>query len=142
MSKLFTMYQSLKSENSSDLYLFKSGMFYIFLDEDAKKISELLDLKLTNLNASIQKCGFPENSLNKYLKLLNYLPYSIKIIDSSYMTKYNISEYNLEQNSIDILSKLSSINIDSLSVKEAFEFITNLKTEAQNILNETQKDTV
>jgi len=57
MSKLFTMYQSLKSENS----------------------------------------------LNKYLKLLNYLPYSIKIIDSSYMTKYNISEYNLEQNSIDIL---------------------------------------
>ena len=39
MSKLFTMYQNLKSENSSDLYLFKSGMFYIFLDDDARKIN-------------------------------------------------------------------------------------------------------
>ena len=71
MSKLFTMYQNLKSENSSDLYLFKSGMFYIFLDDDARKINELLGLKLTNLNSSVQKCGFPQNSLNKYLKLLN-----------------------------------------------------------------------
>ena len=85
MSKLFTMYQNLKSENSSDLYLFKSGMFYIFLDDDARKINELLGLKLTNLNSSVQKCGFPQNSLNKYLKLLNYLPYSIKIIDGSSM---------------------------------------------------------
>ena len=117
MSKLFTMYQNLKSENSSDLYLFKSGMFYIFLDDDARKINELLGLKLTNLNSSVQKCGFPQNSLNKYLKLLNYLPYSIKIIDGSSMTKYNVSEYILDQNCFNILSKLSSVDINSLSAK-------------------------
>ena len=143
MSKLFTMYQNLKSENSSDLYLFKSGMFYIFLDNDARKIKELLGLKLTNLNSSVQKCGFPQNSLNKYLKLLNYLPYSIKIIDGSSMTKYNVSEYILDQNCFNILSKLSSVDINSLSVKEAFDFISNLKSESQNILSKTtQKDIV
>ena len=143
MSKLFTMYQNLKSENSSDLYLFKSGMFYIFLDDDARKINELLGLKLTNLNSSVQKCGFPQNSLNKYLKLLNYFPYSIKIIDGSSMTKYNVSEYILDQNCFNILSKLSSVDINSLSVKEAFDFISNLKSESQNILSKTtQKDIV
>lgn len=143
MSKLFTMYQNLKSENSSDLYLFKSGMFYIFLDDDARKINELLGLKLTNLNSSVQKCGFPQNSLNKYLKLLNYLLYSIKIIDGSSMTKYNVSEYILDQNCFNILSKLSSVDINSLSVKEAFDFISNLKSESQNILSKTtQKDIV
>ena len=143
MSKLFTMYQNLKSENSSDLYLFKSGMFYIFLDDDARKINELLGLKLTNLNSSVQKCGFPQNSLNKNLKLLNYLPYSIKIIDGSSMTKYNVSEYILDQNCFNILSKLSSVDINSLSVKEAFDFISNLKSESQNILSKTtQKDIV
>ena len=143
MSKLFTMYQNLKSENSSDLYLFKSGMFYIFLDDDARKINELLGLKLTNLNSSVQKCGFAQNSLNIYLKFLNYLPYSIKIIDGSSMTKYNVSEYILDQNCFNILSKLSSVDINSLSVKEAFDFISNLKSESQNILSKTtQKDIV
>ena len=143
MSKLFTMYQNLKSENSSDLYLFKSGMFYIFLDDDARKINELLGLKLTNLNSSVQKCGFPENSLIIYLKLLYYLPYSIKIFDGSSMTKYNVSEYILDQNCFNILSKLSSVDINSLSVKEAFDFISNLKSESQNILSKTtQKDIV
>ena len=143
MSKLFTMYQNLKSENSSDLYLFKSGMFYIFLDDDARKINELLGLKLTNLTSSVQKRGFPQNSLHQYLKLLNYLPYSIKIIDGSSMTKYNVSEYILDQNCFNILSKLSSVDINSLSVKEAFDFISNLKSESQNILSKTtQKDIV
>ena len=106
-------------------------------------VSVTLGLKLTNLNSSVQKCGFPQNSLNKYLKLLNYLPYSIKIIDGSSMTKYNVSEYILDQNCFNILSKLSSVDINSLSVKEAFDFISNLKSESQNILSKTtQKDIV
>ena len=84
--------------------------------------------------------------MNKFifiLKLLNYLPYSIKIIDGSSMTKYNVSEYILDQNCFNILSKLSSVDINSLSVKEAFDFISNLKSESQNILSKTtRKDIV
>lgn len=58
MSKLYEKYKNLKSENATKLYLFKSGIFYIFLDEDAIKMSNLLNLKLTNLNETIVKCGF------------------------------------------------------------------------------------
>ena len=46
MSKLFDIYKNLKQEDSKTLFLFKSGIFYIFLDEDAKIINNLLDLNL------------------------------------------------------------------------------------------------
>ena len=42
MSKLYNNYLALKKENESTLFLFKSGIFYIFLDEDATKISNIL----------------------------------------------------------------------------------------------------
>lgn len=73
MSKLYEKYKVLKSEDTSKFYLFKSGIFYIFLDEDAIKMSEILNLKLTNLNQSIVKCGFPVKNLDKYLQLLTYI---------------------------------------------------------------------
>ena len=84
MSKLVNCYKNLKSNDSSYLYLFKSWVFYIFLDEDAKIISNLLHLKLTNLNSEIQKCGFPANSLEKYIALLKLIPYEVKIIDNNW----------------------------------------------------------
>ena len=77
MSKLFDVYKRLKKEDSETLYLFKSGIFYIFLDEDAKTINKFYNLKLTYLNAEIVKCGFPLNSLQKYLYLFNNFPYKI-----------------------------------------------------------------
>ncbi len=50
MSKLYDIYSSLKSnEPKSDktLYLFKSGIFFILIDEDAKIASKILNLKIT-----------------------------------------------------------------------------------------------
>ena len=49
MSKLYKKYNELKSTNNNQLYLFKSGMFLIFLDNDAKLVSKELNLKLTKL---------------------------------------------------------------------------------------------
>ena len=54
-----------------------------------------MDLKLTNLNDKIVKCGFPSNSLKKYLKLLSMTKYKIKIIDTTNTTSYTISDYDL-----------------------------------------------
>lgn len=65
MSKLYNQYVILKVNNPNKFFLFKSGIFFIFLDEDAKIMSKVLNLKLSNLNADILKCGFPENSLDK-----------------------------------------------------------------------------
>lgn len=41
------------------------------LEDDAKQVNEKLGLKLTNLNESVVKCGFPIASLEKYQKMLN-----------------------------------------------------------------------
>ena len=138
MSKLFTMYQNLKSENSSDLYLFKSGMFYIFLDDDARKINELLGLKLTNLNESVLKCGFPVNNLNKYLTLLKNLGYEISIVDSIVSEPLPSKNYLLNSNVKNLVNKLALINTDELSIKEAYSLIDDFQAQANSIKEELE----
>ena len=58
MSKLIKIYKDLKTQNNDKIYLFKSGIFYIFLDEAAKEMSKTFNFKLTNLNDEFVKCGF------------------------------------------------------------------------------------
>ena len=140
MSKLFDIYKNLKQEDAETLYLFKSGIFYIFLDEDAKMINNLLDLKLTNLNTEIVKCGFPANSLQKYLKLLSFTDYNIKIIDNSSNTSYKVKDFTMNNNNIDLLKTISNVNEENLSVKDAYEFITNIKHSAIEVLKGVNAD--
>ena len=92
MSKLYKKYMSLKINDSSKVYLFKSGIFYIFLDDDARTMSPILNLKLSNLNSVIVKCGFPINSSTKYFNILKKLDYDICVIENNYSTS-NISIY-------------------------------------------------
>ena len=42
MSKLYNKYLNLKEMDSSKLYLFKNGIFYIFISDDAVSVSETL----------------------------------------------------------------------------------------------------
>ena len=72
MSKLYDAYKYCKKNNNEErtLFLFKAGIFYLFLDEDAKIASNILNLKLTYLNDTVLKCGFPTSALNKYSILL------------------------------------------------------------------------
>lgn len=140
MSKLFDIYKSLKQEDSKTLFLFKSGIFYIFLDEDAKIINNLLDLKLTNLNTQIVKCGFPANSLQKYLKLLSFTDYNIKIIDNSSNTSFKVKDFTMNNNNIDLLKTISNVNEENLSVKDAYDFITNIKHKAIEILKGAEEN--
>lgn len=136
MSKLINVYEKLKQENEDTLYLFKSGIFYIFIGNDAKIVSKLLCLKLNNLNDNYQKCGFPQNSLEKYLNLLNCTSYDIKIIDSSKETSYNIKDFILNKELLDFLNTITSINEDELSVKDAYIFIETIKLKASKLLKE------
>ena len=50
MSKIFNEFEKKKLENPDKLYLFKSGIFYIGLEEDAENLSKLSDFKITPLN--------------------------------------------------------------------------------------------
>ena len=42
---MYDMYKKLKKDDSSLLYLFKCGSFYIFLGDDAEYISKITTLK-------------------------------------------------------------------------------------------------
>lgn len=81
MSKIYTKYLEKKQENKEKYYLFKSGTFYIFIDEDAKEISKITTLKITNLTKDIVKCGFPKNSLEKYLNIFKNLNLDVEVIE-------------------------------------------------------------
>ena len=122
MSKLYDIYKKLKNENSETLYLFKSGVFYICLDDDAKVLSKIYNLKLTNLNVDIVKCGFPCSSFDKYYKLFVNDDINFKIVENNAI--FDSSDYLLNKS---ILSLLDKINIDNLSVSEAYQFIEELQ---------------
>lgn len=133
MSKLYEKYKFLKIQNPSKLYLFKSGIFYIFLDEDAKFISNILNLKLTNLNENILKCGFPVKNINKYLNLFKEHNLDIEILDSIFESSYSSQDYISNSNIKTFLEELSNIKVESLSIKEAYYLIDKINIKAKNL---------
>ena len=121
MSKLYDTYISLKANeetNNNTLYLFKAGLFFICIDQDARIASNILNLKLTNLNETIVKCGFPIQSLEKYSNLLKLSNYHFKIVDT------NINS---------LLAQIKNVNPESLSIKEAYSFIEEIKQKVSTI---------
>lgn len=123
MSKLYNKYLELRAKNNdySTLYLFKSGIFYIFLDKDAKIISSIVNLKLTNLNNTVVKCGFPTSHIDKYLSQIKYAGYNVTIIDNNIETKS--SDYILNKELKDFIVNFLSRDIDHLSITEAYELL-------------------
>lgn len=137
MSKLFDIYSSLKTnerDSNNTLYLFKSGIFFICIDEDAQIASKLFHLKLTHLNEKILKCGFPIKSLDKYSKLIKLHNYNFKIIDISKKEAFTINNYSTNNNITNLLLEISKIDTNNLSIKEAYEFIENAKNVAKKIM--------
>lgn len=135
MSELHKKYLSLKMLDSSKYYLFKNGFFYIFLDTDAKKMSNVLDLKLGNLNSKVVKCGFPEPSLSKYLNILKSKNFDIVVVPTSTIEKpISAQNYSNLLELTSFASKISKIDVDSLSISNAFNLLSDLKEEATDLL--------
>lgn len=133
MSKLYSIYLSEKENNEAKILLFKSGIFYVALDKDAIFLSNTFGFKLTNLNDNIKKCGFPCNSLDKYLKLFKACNISINIIDIEKNTKYSLKNFECNKNTAELLDLIKNIDIDNLSVSEAYKLLENIKEKANNI---------
>ena len=136
MSKLYEKYLQLKKQNPSTLYLFKSGIFYIFLDEDAKKMSSLLNLKLTNLNDIILKCGFPINNLSKYSDLIKKAGYEVNVVDIPTNKAYPSSEYILNSEIKNFVETISNVDSNNLSISEAYSFIDKITSQAKEFVKE------
>lgn len=134
MSKIYNQYVLLKIRQPYKKYLFKSGIFYIFIDEDAKELSGILNLKLSMLNSNIVKCGFPMQSLDKYMKILKDYGYAVEIVD---LSNNSISNYDNYKESILItsfLKNISEIKVDSLSISQTYDLLEDFKQQASNIL--------
>ncbi len=134
MSRLYERYLLLKKQNPSILYLFKSGIFYIFLDEDAKKMSSILQLKLTNLNESVLKCGFPVNNLSKYSVLIQTAGYEVHIVDSVTEATHSTTEYILNSDIKSFIQDLSTIDFNTLSVSEAYAWIEKIQQQCKEFV--------
>ena len=137
MSKLYDVYCYLKKSSKEDnvLYLFKSGIFLLFIDKDAIIASDILGLKLTNLTNDVVKCGFPATSLEKYSRILSHCNYSVKVIDPSSQIIFTYKQYESNDKAMQLLKDLSNIDIDNCSISEAYELLENYKNRAENILS-------
>lgn len=122
MSKLYKRYKELKNIKD-EIYLFKVGIFYIFIDEDAKKMSEILNLKCVMLNNEVVKCGFPIDSLGKYLDVLKEKNINVNIVDKI-ENKYDCLVNNKLMKYID---KLNSIDLESINGIKALMLLEELK---------------
>jgi DNA mismatch repair ATPase MutS len=125
MSKLINQYEELKKKNSKKIYIFKVGIFYNILNEDAKIVANAIGLKLTDLGPNIIKCGFPISQIDKYTLLLknNNIPFEIVAsTPSNQNTTFN-----------NIIKKIQNIDLDNTTCKEAFDILYNIQQNLKNI---------
>lgn len=126
MSKLYNQYVKLKSETKDKIYLFKSGIFYICLDDDAQKLSEIFSFKVTHLNESVVKCGFPVKRLGYYLKLLEQMNIDFEIIDNEIIID-NYEDYLDNCIVKNTISQISNLKMEEISYKQAFEILLEIQ---------------
>lgn len=141
MSKLYPAYLSIKKLDSSTILLFKSGIFYILLENDARIVSSILNLKLSKLNLDVVKCSFHINSLNKYLPILVKNKLDIKIVDLCNTKDNNIAESTIKNgyntNIYSLLLDLSKLDISNMSVKDVYIRLDDFNKRANIILRDT-----
>lgn len=121
MSKLYNQYLHLKQKDPNQFYLFKNGVFYIFLEEDARYISEHFHLKCTPLNQEITKCGFPVNSIDKYQNLFDQHHLKIQIIDP------HPEILPFSEDIIQFIQKIKTLDFARVSPMEIYHLVLELK---------------
>mgnify|MGYP005786712587 FL=1 len=121
MSKLYKKYLELKNENPEKYYLFHSGIFYIFLAEDSAYLSKKLGLKQTKFTDEVNKCGYPQNSKAKYVKLLNEIGIDYKIIEKE------DALVTVDHSVLKKLKEIKKINFDERKPMDALTILYELQ---------------
>ena len=135
MSKVYSKYLELKKNNPNKIYLFKSGIFFLAIDEDATKLSDELNLKITNLSPDVLKCGFPVSRQEHYFRVLEAKHIPFTIIDDTYGVVENYSDYMNNVKLKKIIDEIININFDNITFKEAYEILLS----TSNLLKEIYK---
>ena len=125
-------YLDLKKEDASSIYIFRIGIFYNILNEDAKILNEKLGLKLTSLSPEIIKCGFPISSLEKYTKKMDNLQIKYKVIDDL-PKNTNITDYSKNIEVKKILKTISEADLNNMKPVEALNFLMLLQEKIKSL---------
>lgn len=126
MSKILKQYNELKAKDKNKVYLFKIGIFYNILNEDARLVSKELGLKLTDLSPDIIKCGFPIAKLEKYTNLLKAHNINFEVVSNPTPSSQK-SPYD------SIVKKILDIDLNNTTFKEAFDLLYNIQQKLKNI---------
>lgn len=119
MSKFYETYLSLKRKDKEKLYLFRMGNFYIFLADDAKRVSTVTTLKITSFNHDIVKCGFPIIAKDKYLEIFQNIHLNVEVIEA--LPK------GLKKDRIDqVLAKIKKVNVNTITPMKAMSYLEEL----------------
>ena len=129
MSKIFNEFEKKKLENPDKLYLFKSGIFYIGLEEDAENLSKLFDFKITPLNDTVKKAGFPAKKLEFYTNLLTNCSIDFEIVNLNFGKIESQEDYLNNQKVQEILKEIKNLDMNTVSYKEAFEILWKVNEE-------------
>lgn len=131
MSKLTKKLAELKKNDASSIYIFRVGIFYNILNEDAKILNEKLGLKLTSLSPEIIKCGFPISSLDKYTKKFDELQLKYKVIDDL-PNNTNIEDYTNNIEVKKILNKIKNLDMNNTTFQQAFNILLDIQNKLKN----------
>lgn len=132
MSKILKQYKELKEKDASPIYIFRIGIFYNILNEDAKILNEKLGLKLTSLSPKIIKCGFPISSLEKYTKKLNNLQLKYMVIDDL-PKDTNIVDYSNNIEIKKILKKIIEIDMNNTTFQQSFNILLDIQKKLKEL---------
>lgn len=127
-SKIYNKYLELKSQDSKKLYLFHTGKFYIFLADDVEAINQYVVLRKIKFTKSIDKCGFPDNSLQDYMRVFKNHQLNIEIIESDTIDEVNLPkaiEEKIHQWE-KIKAILKNVEIEKITPLEAMDVLNHL----------------
>lgn len=131
MSKLLKQYEELKRQNHNIIYLFRVGIFYNILNDDAKILNEKIGLKITDLGPHIFKCGFPISKIDKYVELLEKNDLKYQIIDN--IPNQNTNDYlnNIEIKKI--VKRILEIDFNNITFHQSFNILLDIHQKLKSI---------
>ncbi len=125
MSKIYNEYLKLKATNSEKLYLFQVGKFYIFVGDDCDTINNYVVLKKTKFSNETQKCGFPVNVLDDYLRVFKNHNLHIEVVNH-----LSCKDENAFKNKL--INYIDKIDINKITPLEAITCLAKIKEIVNN----------
>lgn len=91
-------------------------------------------LFLFYLNTDIVKCGFPITNADKYFKKIEKLKLNVQVVTITQASHTSSLDKHLNDKKVfEIICEFSKVDIDSLSISQAFTWLSDLQEQFKKI---------